>query len=322
MDRARTAGGSSSRISGCGPIAVVTEEHRQPTKAASFPSVQLVLIREGAAIVNDGMSEIRGQVGDVVVVRSHTIARQVPDGHVKTSTLYGDSEYMFQHRYWGMQPHVPNPDVARALAKVHYAWGAKRVRLGEQEATRLGVLYDQLHDALDRGESAFYLAHGLVCGVIDALFPHLRIEGLPQSHTSGPYTATPRVPSVGLAHPAVREVGRLVSADLARAWVVTALADQVHISSRQLTRDFRADTGMSPMAYLGALRVREMVRLIAEEDLTVEAAAHRVGWKRNHATAEFQRHMGINPGELRRALHAPDPDNGAPDLDIFGTLRD
>lgn len=104
--------------------------------------------------------------------------------------------------------------------------------------------------------------------------------------------------------------------------MVTDLAEQVHISSRQLARDFRADTGMSPMAYLGALRVREMVRLIAEEDLTVEAAAHRVGWTRDHATAEFQRHMGISPGELRRALHAPDPDNGAPDLDIFGTPRD
>ncbi len=322
MDRAPTAGGTSSRISGCGPIAVVTEEHRQPTKAASFPSVQLVLVREGAAIINYGMSDIRAEVGDVVVVRSHTIAHQVPDRHVKTSTLYGDTDYMFQHWYWGMQSHVPNPEVARALAKVHYPWGAKRVRLGVPNATRLGTLYDQLHDALDRGESAFYLAHGLVCGVIDALFPHLRIERLPQVHTAGPYTATPRVPGIGLGHPTVREVERLLSADLARAWVVTDLAEQVHISSRQLTRDFRDDTGLSPMAYLGALRVREMLRLIAEEDMTVEAAAHRVGWKRNHATAEFQRHMGIKPGDLRRALHAHDPDNGAPDIDIFGTLRD
>ncbi|WP_062389914.1 helix-turn-helix domain-containing protein [Demequina iriomotensis] len=322
MDRTPTGGAGFARISECGPIAVVTEEHRQPTQAVSFPSVQLILVREGAAIVNDGMSDIRAETGDVVVVRSHTIARQVPDGQVKTSTLYGDSDYMFQHWYWGMQPHVPNPDVARALAKVHYTWGAKRVRLGEPEATRLGTLYDQLHDALDIDESAFYLAHGLVCGVIDALFPHLRIDGLPPVHTTGPHAATPRVPGVGFGHPTVREVDRLLSADLARAWVVADLAQQVHISSRQLTRDFRADTGMSPMAYLGALRVREMVRLIAEEDLTVEAAAHRVGWKRNHATAEFQRHMGINPGELRRALHAPDPDNGAPDIDIFGTPRD
>lgn len=322
MERAPAAGGGSSRVSEFGPIAVVTEERRQPAPAASFPSVQLVLIRDGATTINAGASDIRAEVGDIVVLRANAAASVTPDRRVTTSTLYGDSEYMFQHWYWGMQPHVRSAEVARALAKAHYVWGAKRIRLSQSHAERLEALYDQLHDTLDRGESAFYLAHGLVCGVIDVLFPHLRIDGLPRAEVTGPRAAAPRSPAVGLGHPTVREAERLFSADLARAWVLADLADQVHISSRQLSRDFADDVGMSPMAYLADLRVREMARLITDEDLTVEAAAHQVGWTRNHATVEFQRHTGMNPGELRRALHAPDPDIVAPDRDTLLAPRD
>ncbi len=322
MGRTFSTGGGSSRVSEYGPIAVVTEEYRRAVPAVAFPSVKLLLIRDGATIIDDGTNPIRAEVGDVVVLRSNTKASGTPDGRVTISTIYGDTEYMFQHWYWGMQPHVPSADVARAMARVHYAWGAKRVRLETSDADRLETLYDELHDTLDRGASAFYLAHGLISGVIDVLFPHLHIEGLPRAGSAGPRAVTPRTPGVGLGHPTVREADRLLRSDLARAWALADLADQVHISSRQLTRDFADDLGVSPMNHLASLRVREMVRLIADENLTVEAAAHQVGWTRNHATQEFQRHTGMKPSELRRALHARNPDMDAPDLDILSAPSD
>ncbi|UNX56066.1 hypothetical protein MF406_07615 [Georgenia sp. TF02-10] len=70
--------------------------------AVSFPSVKLLLIRDGATIINDDTNDIRAEVGDVVVLRSNTMASGTPDDRVTISTIYGETEHMFQH--WCSRP--------------------------------------------------------------------------------------------------------------------------------------------------------------------------------------------------------------------------
>jgi len=86
-----------------------------------------------------------------------------------------------------------------------------------------------------------------------------------------------------------------------------ALADEVHLSRPQLVRAFDATVGMSPMAYLGQMRVERMARLLASTDLSVAEAARSVGWRNQfHASRCFHAAYGLSPTEFRRR-HPPPP---------------
>src|SRR5699024_12595929 len=90
---------------------------------------------------------------------------------------------------------------------------------------------------------------------------------------------------------------------IAHRWLLRDLAEMVHLSPKQLVRVFAIAYGKTPCAYLGRLQVEAMARLLREENLTVDAAAHRVGWSRNQAAEMFARHVGTTPGRCR--LYGP-----------------
>lgn len=86
---------------------------------------------------------------------------------------------------------------------------------------------------------------------------------------------------------------------IARRWLLRDLAEMVHLSPKQLARVFTAAYGRTPCAYLARLRVEKMARLLREDNLTIDAAAHGVGWSRNQAAEMFTRHIGVTPGRYR-----------------------
>lgn len=100
--------------------------------------------------------------------------------------------------------------------------------------------------------------------------------------------------------PRVSRAISLLHAELARAWSLTALATQLHVSPSQLARAFRDDLNTGPMAYLQQLRARHMAYLLRASGLTVAAAGAAVGWRDpSYASRRFSAHWGMPPAAYR-----------------------
>ncbi len=81
---------------------------------------------------------------------------------------------------------------------------------------------------------------------------------------------------------------------------VEALAAHAHMSVRGFARAFRREVGMTPAAYVEAVRVERAVAMLQ----TTSAGADRVAADCGFGTAEtfrraFRRRMGVTPGEYR-----------------------
>lgn len=98
-----------------------------------------------------------------------------------------------------------------------------------------------------------------------------------------------------------------------QAWVVDhldadlsvpALARRACLSERQFARAFKAETGLTPAAYVEALRV-ERARLLLHDGATVEAAARATGFRSAEVLRRaFHRRIGVAPSAYRERFAA------------------
>ena len=88
--------------------------------------------------------------------------------------------------------------------------------------------------------------------------------------------------------------------NVAASYHLSSLAQRFHVSSRTLLRQFRAETGHTPLQYLQLARVREACRLLEATDLAVGAIADSVGYRDPGALTEiFNRYLGQTPRHYR-----------------------
>lgn len=78
-------------------------------------------------------------------------------------------------------------------------------------------------------------------------------------------------------HPAVHRAQDLIARDPAQHWAVDALAANVHLSARHLTRLFREQAGIGIVEYQQRLRVA-VVRQLLQQGTPVERAAEGAGF--------------------------------------------
>jgi transcriptional regulator GlxA family with amidase domain len=107
-----------------------------------------------------------------------------------------------------------------------------------------------------------------------------------------------------LAQPArsgpIAELQRWIPDHLDGDLTVEALAARAGMSPRNLARRFKQEAGVTPAAYVEALRVEAARRLLESSDLTVAAVARRVGV--GHAETlhrSFRRRLGTTPQQYR-----------------------
>jgi transcriptional regulator GlxA family with amidase domain len=106
------------------------------------------------------------------------------------------------------------------------------------------------------------------------------------------------------AGPARREPLRDVQAHIAEHpgadLSVPALAGRAYMSERNFARAFRAETGMTPAAYVEASRVERARRELETTDLSVQAVAARCGFGTVETMRRaFGRRLGVNPAAYR-----------------------
>ena len=85
---------------------------------------------------------------------------------------------------------------------------------------------------------------------------------------------------------------------------VSALARRAAFSERHFARAFRAEVGMTPAAYVEALRV-ERARALLQDGATVEAAARAAGFAGAEVLRRaFHRRLGVGPSAYRERFRS------------------
>lgn len=82
---------------------------------------------------------------------------------------------------------------------------------------------------------------------------------------------------------------------------VAGMAAEAGLPARSFSRRFRRATGLSPMAYVQALRIEEAKQLLERSALAVDMVAVEVGYEDPvHFRRVFRRLVGETPGRYRR----------------------
>lgn len=106
--------------------------------------------------------------------------------------------------------------------------------------------------------------------------------------------------------PRVHAAQDFVVRDPAHGWTVAELALRVHVTSRHLSRLFRAYASISPLAYLRRIRVAWAKELLRRPGSSVKSVAQMVGFSSaEQMRRACQRFEHASPAHLRREAPLP-----------------
>ncbi|MGP5054692.1 helix-turn-helix transcriptional regulator [Brachybacterium paraconglomeratum] len=266
--------------------------------------MKFIVVRDGSAILSGDFGQRPIRCGDVLLIGRGVPCGAEPEGQVTVTTVYLDPDYAVEQFYWRHAGMLLDRFEAQDVAATVFTEPVQVLRLGELRLAELVPWLDELAELseADNPAESFARMQALWFLFADAIRPFLKtvpvVEVLAQSAKARPRSLRNR----RLATPVRVEaltVRDALHSNIARRWPLRDLAEMVHLCPKQLVRVFTVAYGKTPCAYLGRLRVEAMARLLREENLTVDAAAHRVGWSRTQAAEMFVRHVGVTPGRYR-----------------------
>lgn len=99
----------------------------------------------------------------------------------------------------------------------------------------------------------------------------------------------------------VREAMRIVRERLAEPLTLTAVAEEVRLSSHYLSRLFREEAGISFNEYVTRLRMERAIELLQTTTLKVYEVAEAVGIPSyRYFSVLFRQHTGVVPTEYKK----------------------
>jgi transcriptional regulator GlxA family with amidase domain len=103
----------------------------------------------------------------------------------------------------------------------------------------------------------------------------------------------------------LRDLQGWIAGHLDENLTVEALADRAGMSTRTFARAFRREVGMTPAAYVEAVRVERAELLLTTTDATVDEVARRCGFGTTETLRRaFGRRLGVNPSDYRARFGA------------------
>ncbi|KAB1641481.1 helix-turn-helix domain-containing protein [Gulosibacter chungangensis] len=282
--------------------------HR-PVGPVTYDCVKVIVVRDGSALLFSEFGQRIVTVGDIVVLGANVLCGSEPEGHITTTTIYLDTDFVIDQVFWQNAWLLRDRLDAQRFTKALYSEPAQVLRLGED---RTGMLMPWLDELVARSIDGGFAHHfhrmqALWFAIADVVSPFLKVTPIRQSRSQRAH-ARPTLPRCRRFAPARDEAHQTratLASDIAMNWTLDVLSARVHLSPKQLSRVFTETYGKTPLAYLTMLRVEEMAHLLRETDLTIDAAARRVGWaSRSRANEAFQECVGMTPSEYRRMRRA------------------
>lgn len=103
----------------------------------------------------------------------------------------------------------------------------------------------------------------------------------------------------------IQKVITYVRENLNKPLAVEELAEVAHLSTRQFSRSFHTETGMTPAKAVENIRVETARSLLDESHHSIEQVARQTGFSdRNHMRRAFLRRFGQTPQSLKRTARA------------------
>ena len=127
--------------------------------------------------------------------------------------------------------------------------------------------------------------------MVDDASPHLRTmgsEGLD-------------LPEPALCDMRIQFVLDFMHHNLEKRLSLSELGQLLDLSESRFRSIFARETGTSPQAYIGTLRLERAKELLTENGFTVEQIAMKVGWlDRSHFERRFKKLYGVTPVQYRK----------------------
>lgn len=290
------------------PIAAVTRATRRAVRPTAYDCIRFVIVREGSILPDCDLPLPPVLEGEAALIGPTVSFGYQPEGASTVTAILVDTDYLIERLFWQYLDLIPDREAARDLAANLYTDPVLVLHLGERNTEHLGPILDELatRTATAQDTAGYFRTHALLMTVLEAVAPHVRhtsdvVQRLrfceQRSRSSSQRWQTFR--------PVRREAAQaagLLRGDLAKRWHVQDLAAHACLSASQLTRVFKASFGMTPMACLAILRVRETARLLRDTHESVAAISERVGWasQDGQASRSFRKYMGTSPSSYRR----------------------
>jgi AraC-like DNA-binding protein len=274
------------------------------------PLTVLAVVRGSAYLVGGPGDPVRVDAGDVALVRgpdpytmadSPATAPQVIVHPGQRCTTLGGTDLALEMRLgvrtWGNH----NDGATVMLVGAYEQQGA----VGQRVLTSLPAVVVVPADELD-SPLVDLLANEIVkddhgqAAVLDRLLDLLLVATLrtwfSRSESAPAWWSAASDPVVG---PALR----MLHDDPAHPWTIAELAASVGVSRAGLARRFVELVGEPPIAFLTGLRLALAADLLLENDASLGAVAHQVGYGSPFAlSVAFKRAYGVSPQAHRRAL--------------------
>src|SRR5262245_6149985 len=111
-----------------------------------------------------------------------------------------------------------------------------------------------------------------------------------------------KLPGSKLSETAIQMVCDFIEANLCTQITIEDLAALVYLSPFHFARCFKASIGLAPHQYIIARRMELAKRLVSTTTLNVAEIAWSIGYENiSHFRRLFTMHIGVTPGEVRRA---------------------
>ena len=286
------------------PLSARTRTIHRPIGPAAYNCVQLVVVRDGTAIVFSEFGEQPVSFGDAILLGPNVLFGNEPEGLLTFTAIYIDTDLALDQFFWQYSTILHDRLDAQGFAEKVYSEPAQLLHLGRDRAGLISPWLDEMVALSAEGKfhERFPRLQSLWFAVVDVLAPFVRVSSVRLTRlqrarsrpvSSHEQTLGPLRREAMLARDALHR-------QIAHPWTLAELADLVRLSPKQLARVFTNAFGKTPTGYLTMLRVQEMARLLRETDITVAAAGQRVGWRsRSRAIEAFTAHTGITPSRYR-----------------------
>lgn len=278
----------------------------------AYDCVKVIVVRDGSAVLFSEFGRKPVAVGHVIVLGANTLCGSEPEGHITTTTVYLDTDYVIDQVFWQYASLLHDRLDAQDFAATIYTEPAQILRLGESRAGMLMPWLDELvaRSVEDQPVVNFHRMQALWFSIAHVIAPHIKTSPIRTSATQRAAT-WPSSPTHRRFAPLRREAHRaaeLLRADPGRRWSVVDLAEAVHLSKSQVGRVFVEAYGKSPIAYLTMLRTERMAALLRTTDTPIAMIAQEVGWNDpDFAARQFRRSVGITPSQYRAMSRTRSP---------------
>ncbi len=106
----------------------------------------------------------------------------------------------------------------------------------------------------------------------------------------------------GIHEAAAKDIESLIADNSDIIFSVTALAEHLHLSEKQLTRIIQNEYGKTPKELIDSIKIRQAKKLLLESDMTLEQISDTLGFSdHNNFGRFFKRVEGLPPGVFRHS---------------------